>query len=96
MSEAWFRPTAKNYQCPASDHPKPPRELVKLLARHTHMSEPNARHLLDRLRHITHCCREPESITLMRLLPGSKQTVQPSTLQLEAIDAAEQREKLQP
>lgn len=81
-AEHWGKPTARNNQCNA--HPKPPKDLVRAFAEHTGMSQGNARHALDRFRHICYCLRESENITLMRLFPGSRQAVQPRDREIAA------------
>lgn len=83
-SQDWYKPRAADYQC--NQHPKILRELSRNLAIHTGMTEENTKHLIDRLRHLSTCCREPEQITLMRLHPGVKQTTKPTELELAAMD----------
>src|SRR3990172_3851628 len=83
VHDAWFKPSSSGLTC--NQHPKPPRELVKLLSAHTGLTIENTRHALDRMRHLTTCCREPDQLTLLRLHPGSRQVRQPSELEIEAM-----------
>lgn len=83
-SDHWHKPRAADLVC--NLHPKPPRALVKEFSIHTGLSEANARNVLDRLRHLSTCCREPERITLMRLHPGTKQVRKPSEVELHEMD----------
>ncbi len=71
MSDAWYKVTARNFAC--NDHPRQPAGLADELAEYTGMTVGNARHVIDRLRHLSHCLSEPESLTLFRLQPGTKQ-----------------------
>lgn len=71
MSDAWYKATARNYAC--NEHPRQPPELADELALYTGMSIGNTRHLIDRLRHLTTCNAEPETLTLFRLQPGRNQ-----------------------
>lgn len=70
-SRDWYKTTARNNDC--NDHPRQPVQLARDLCEYTGMSEENCRHLIDRLRHLAHCCREPETLTLIRMMPGRRQ-----------------------
>jgi hypothetical protein len=70
-SQYWYEPSAKDYAC--NQHPQPKRSLVKALAIHTHISESEVAHIIDRLRHLGYCLGEPSAITLRRLQAGKNQ-----------------------
>lgn len=67
----WYKVRAENFAC--NQHPRASKVLVKSFAEHLCISEIQARHLLDRLRHLAYCLDEPDAITLLRLQPGTKQ-----------------------
>lgn len=72
----WYKPLARDFAC--SNHSKePPKALIKALSIHTGLSEIASSHILERLRHLTYCIRERETLTMYRLQPGTKQHVKP-------------------
>jgi len=71
-SRHWYASSARNFIC--NDHPRQPKELAVELSEFTGMSQINTRHLIDKLRHLSHCLKEPESLTLFRLQQGANQS----------------------
>lgn len=68
---AWYTVSAANFAC--KNHPRPARALVRQVSEYTHLSETDAEHVLERLRHLKFCLDEPSTITLFRLQPGKNQ-----------------------
>lgn len=67
----WYKPHAKNYQC--NQHPRIPKSFSKEFSEVTGISRENSPHVIDRLRHLASCLKEPEEITLLRLQQGKNQ-----------------------